>query len=145
MPMIEQLGHKLQTSSVGTLGTNLFLNALPDNTTGVAVAVIETMGTTPGRTFGRARPSVEKLRVQVIARSTAPMGGSGIASPAAARAKAQVAYDSLCGIVNQTVGSSSDAGYYLRVDGVQSGPFLIGRDEKGRALFSCNYDVWRSS
>lgn len=142
MGMIEELGTLLQTASVGTLGTSLFLNALPDATTGVAAAVYEYPGMQAMEKFGGSLPAWERPRVQVVVRSTAPPGGSGIASPVNARAKVDLAWRAFIAVTNQRVPTSTGS-YYLRIEPLQS-PALLERDDRGRVLFSFNAQVHRA-
>lgn len=145
MPVADEIGYHLTANTTGqTFGTSLFVNALPDETAGVSTVIVETASFGPQQTMGGATlPQWEHARVQVITRSTQPLGGSGIANPTAARTRAQKTWECLTKIVNQTVGATSvGSRYYLRVEPLQS-PFLLDRDNRGRTLFAANYECWR--
>lgn len=127
MGMIEEVGTYLDAQSTRwTLGTNLYLNWLPDEPNRAA-AIYETAGAEPARSFQSV--AWETPRIQVICRST---------SFPQARDDADTMWSILEGVVNQTL-SGKD---YLRISAVQS-PFLIERDERGRPYFGANFDVAR--
>lgn len=130
MGLIEELATFLDTASTRfALGTNLFLNDLPD-IPATATGLFETGGVPPTRTF---RPSTkaawENQRVQVYCRST---------SSVKARADVQAVFVAFEGIVNTSLSGTT----YLRVSAVQS-PFLLERDQGGRVSFAVNFDVMR--
>ena len=84
------------------------------------VALIETPGLPPVRTHDAAR--YELPVVQVVSRGM-PYGY------AAARQKAQAAWDVLDGVRNQTLGTT----FYLWIDALQS-PGGLGADENNRPV-----------
>lgn len=110
------------------LGSNLFLNALPDEPNN-ANSIIETGGIAPNHVFAGDRPAWENARVAVTSRST---------SSTEARDDANIAWFALQEISNSTLSGVS----WLRVSAVQS-PFLLERDERNRAVFQANYDCVR--
>lgn len=128
---MEDIGTRLQTAGIGTLGTNLFLQMLP-NTPDACVAVIEYQGLQPQDVLGgQTLPKWERPRLQVISR--------GVKDDfAAARSKAEDAYRSLYTVVNLTVNGT----YYLRVT-VQQTPFLMEVDSLKRPLFVFNIQAER--
>lgn len=130
MGLVEELATYLDTSSTRfALGTNLFLNDLPD-IPATATGIYETGGIEPTRTF---RPSTkaawENPRVQLYCRST---------SSVTARANIDAAYDIFEGVIDTTLSGTT----YLRVSAIQS-PFLLERDQGGRVVFACNFDAMR--
>jgi hypothetical protein len=129
MGMIEDLGAYLDAGSTRfAAGTNLFYNYRPSDPNR-ACSIVETPGQAPARAFGSTGPSWEQGRVQVVCRST---------SSATARADIDAVFVLLEAVANSTL----TANLFLRVSAVQS-PFLLGRDEQGRPMFACNFDVWR--
>jgi hypothetical protein len=129
MGMVEEVGTFLDGGSTRwALGTSLYLNNLPDEPNRAA-AIYETGGFPPQQTFGNDLPAWENARIQLVCRST---------SSATARADAGAAWTILQRVTNEALSSVS----YLRIAPVQS-PFLLRRDERGRAYFACNYDVTR--
>ena len=145
MGMLEELGARLAGSTAGlVLGKSLFLHALPDDTTGVAVGLFETGGITPQSNYGAGKPVWENARVQILVRSTGASGGPGIASPVNARAKIKQVWENLTTIQNTSVGSTTvGKSFYYRVTAVQS-PFFLQRDGQGASVFACNFDVQRA-
>lgn len=130
MGLVEELGTFLDTESTRfTLGTNLFLNLLPDEPN-TAAAIVETGGFAPAQVMGdNMLPAWENQRVAVTCRST---------SSATARANMNDAWFQLQEVANETLSSRS----WLRVSAVQS-PFLLGRDPQGRVQFQANFDCAR--
>lgn len=129
MGMIEEVATYLDTQSTRfALGTNLFLNWL-DDTPGTSAAVIETGGSDPSRVFKATVAAWENARFQLLCRST---------SSSVARANIDAAWTIYEGVTNQTLSGST----YLRISAVQS-PFMLTRDDQGRSIFACNFDVMR--
>lgn len=136
MGMIEEVGSYLVASTgIGTLGTDVFLNVLPESA-GVTVALIEGEGQAPGYTMSPARPAFTFPTVEVLVRST--VGPTGIADPTNARTRIQRVYNRLQAVTNQTLGSST----YLSI--MPNGePYLADRDQQGRVVFACSFTVTR--
>ena len=134
--MIEEVGTYLTSSTtIGTLGTDVFLNVLPE-TTRVTVALFENAGQAPSHTIGGRVAAFTQPSVEILVRSTA--GSGGIANPSNARAKIQRVYNRLSTVANQTISGST----YLRI--VPEGePYLYDRDEQGRVVFACSFVVTR--
>lgn len=131
MGLIEELGTQLASaSSRFTLGTNTFLNDLPDKPN-TATSLVEYGGGPPDFVFAGSLPVNENQRVQIACRSSA-------ANPTIARANAAAAWAAVSGIANQSLSSHS----WLRAKPVQS-PFLLRRDEQNRAIFAFNVDIMR--
>lgn len=142
MGMIEEVATYVAAGSGGTLGTSLFINVMPDDSTGVATALYEAFGLPALERMGSTKPAVEKPRVVVITRSTGPSGGSGIASSTAARARINTVYRRLREVFNTNLPTSTGA-YYLRIEAVHP-PFLLGRDERGRVQFQFTAQIERA-
>lgn len=129
MGLVEELGTFVDTASTRfTVGTNLFLNALPDEP-GTATALIEYAGGEPEFVFAGELPVNENARVQVSCRST---------SSTKARANANAAWVAVSGIANESLSGKS----WLRAKPIQS-PFLLKRDEQNRIVFAFNCDIAR--
>ena len=126
---MEELGTFLDSASTRwTIGTNLFLNAFPDEPNR-ATSLVEYGGSAPVHVFSGDLPSFENPRIAVTCRST---------SSVTARADAGAAWVELQRIANESLSGKS----YLRCVPVQS-PFLLGRDEQNRPSFRFNLDVMR--
>ncbi len=129
MGLIEELGTFVDTASTRfTLGTNAFLNHLPDEPN-TATSLVEYGGGEPDYVFANDLPVNENQRVQIACRST---------SSATARANVNAAWVAVSGIANESLSSHS----WLRAKPVQS-PFLMRRDEQGRVIFAFNCDCAR--
>lgn len=128
MGLVEEVGTFLQTAGVGTLGTSLFLNTVPDEPD-TCVAVLESpVSREPRRTFGASLP-VEMPRFQVYARA---------ASHATARTKIQDVWNALEVVIDQTLSGTR----YERIAATTS-PSLLKRDEKDRWVFVANFEASR--
>lgn len=129
MGLIEEVGTFLDSQSTRfALGTNLYLNYLPDEPN-TAAAIFETPGGAPNYVFEGDLPAWENARVQVVCRST---------SSTRARANMQDAWVQLQEVANETLSSRS----WMRISAAQS-PFLLRRDERGRPVFAANFDCVR--
>lgn len=133
MGMVEEVGAFLaaQIPATFTVGTNLFLNFLPDEPA-TAAAIFETPGSSPDDTFSQAA-AIENPRFQLVTRSSGDNVG-----PTIARANIDAAWASLHGVANTTLSGST----YLRIAAVHS-PFLLDRDPRGRVEFAATFDVMR--
>lgn len=119
-------------SSGGTTsdGTELFAGFAPP-TPDRAVIVYETGGQGPIRAFrsSTGQPVAEQPRIQVVARAAAWQYGT-------ARLKINDCYRLLEGAGDRSINGVR----YLWIGAVQS-PFPMSRDENGRPLMVCNFDV----
>lgn len=67
--ILEAIGNKLQTDSLGTLGTNIFLSLMPD-TPDLCTAVYEYAGLAPLDTFGASvTVALDRPSIQVMTRA----------------------------------------------------------------------------
>lgn len=129
MAMVEEIGTFLAAAGVGTLGTDLFIDNMPDSPD-TCVAVIESIvGLPPTRTLGSGLPVTEMPRFQVYARA---------ASKTTAHAKAKAAWDALEVVADQTLSGTR----YERIEALQS-PFLLKRDDADRWVFLANFQAHR--
>jgi len=129
MGLVEELGTYLDAASTRyTIGTNLFLNALPDEPA-TAASITEHGGSAPDYVFAGDLPVNENARVALTCRST---------FSTKARANIHAGWVAFQGITNESLSSKS----WLRCSAVQS-PFLLRRDEQGRVEFQASFDCAR--
>jgi hypothetical protein len=127
MAVLEDLGAYLEEQGVGTVGTTIFYNAVPE-TPPSCLALFEYGGAGPRFTLPATTGiATESARVQVLVRSE---------SNTAARAKAEEAYRALAKIVDRPLSSTR----YLRVEPLQA-PFFLRRDENHRIIMAFNVEV----
>ncbi len=132
MGMLDDMGVKVAgISGSYTVGTNVFLSLLPE-TPDVCTALFEDRGSKGQYTIGGdGLPEWENLALQFIHRNT---------DYATGRTAADLIYRTLTAVANETINSD----YYLRIEAVAS-PVLFERDDSRRVLFTCNFDVMRST
>lgn len=128
--LLAEIGDYLSSGGVGTVGADMFLGYMPEAPDAV-LSLYETGGMGPYRAMRTCTgsPVAERPRLQVVARAAEH-------DYAAARLKVQQAYALLEHLGDRTLGGVR----YLWIGAVQS-PFLMGRDERGRVLVACNFDV----
>lgn len=116
-------------SSGGITGT-IFTGVMMD-TPDAAVGLYETGGTAPTHAMNPnpGQAVVERPSVQVVCRAAAD-------DYAAARTKAQAIFVLLDGLPTRTIN-----GVAYKWGAARQSPFLMGRDESGRVLVACNFDV----
>jgi len=125
--ILEAVGTLLASSGHGTLGTNLFLGAMP-STPDTMVCVYESPGYAPDMTLGAAATAIDRPGLQVTCRAPGYV---------AARDKAVAIRTLLGALANTTLSGVS----VLRV--APSGSVTpIGEDENGRHVVTVNFDVW---
>lgn len=112
----------------GTRAVDLFLGFLPPDPD-AAAAMLEVGGLPARRAFDGVL--WEAPRVQVLVR-----GGDY----AAGRTLAESYHDAALALGNEVLASGAR---YLQAEPLQP-PFHVERDERGRALFSLNLQVWRT-
>lgn len=126
MAVLDDVGAYLQTQGVGTLGTDLFLSALPD-TPDAACVLYEYGGAPPQHTMGGTAAKWEEPRIQAVARA---------ATYSAARTKIGAIFTALHAVNNTTLSGT----LYLSIEAVQS-PFFLERDQSDRVKMVCNFHV----
>lgn len=119
----------LQSQSLGTIGTTLFYGFLPD-TPDTLTTIFETGGTQPD-----ARMSIDYPSIQVRVRQSA-----GSSSFESAYNRIIAIYNALQSLHGITL---SDGTTVIDITAVQM-PINIGKDEKGRAEFTQNYNLTTS-
>jgi len=114
------------TFPAGTIRAGL-LQPDPD----VQTAIYETGGQSPVHAMNPlpGKAVIERPRIQVVCRA-------GTFDYAIARSTAHVAFKLLDGLPDRLINGTR----YKWGSAVQS-PFLMGRDDAGRVLISCNYDI----
>jgi hypothetical protein len=124
MATITELTAYLVAESVATaVGTDLFEDALPEDTPDTAMAVISTQGVASEKEFGAVGIGREFPSIQFLSRS---------ASYATARANCELAHVALGKVDAESL--SSTFYEYAR----PSSPFLLKVDDSGRPIYALN-------
>lgn len=124
MAILDEVATLLQTAGVGTVGSTIFKHALPlDHPATDASPPIIGLIEVPGLSPVRAHDSKWEQPVLQVAVRGAPAGY------AAARAKAQDAWNALDGVTNQALSGVQ----YLSIEALQS-PFFLRTDDLGRPV-----------
>lgn len=121
MTFAQEIAEYLEDVAIGTVGTNLFYERLPDNESSTTMAVVVDQG-------GPAPPAELPQRdilLQVMTRGT---------TYAVARKFAAQIHNILHGMVGIDVGDNT-----VQTSKAMNMPVYIGPDENGRALVSGNY------
>lgn len=133
-----EFAHYLSTNGCGAMGKALFVNVMPDNTTGAALFLTEISGTPPALTFSTGS-YIRTPRFRIDARSTGPSAlQADYPDITTARNLIQLAFQS-CVKVGGTkmisTGGAPSTGNWLFALPEQD-PFLAGRDDKNRVYFA---------
>ena len=134
--ILDEIAKYLQTSGIGTIGTNIF-KSYGTNLPNTALFIYETGGFRPQDVFGSTCQAVwENPTIQIVSRST---------NYKTARRIGDNAYRALINVTNETLkASSSDVGsFYLRIFANQA-PFRLGVDQNDRHLVACNFGVMKT-
>lgn len=125
--LLDDIGSILQTAGIGTVGTDIFLNALPPSPD-TCVAIMETAGLPPERTMGNSGvPLLERPGFQVLCRGARDEYQT-------TRTTANTVFRLIGAALEQTVNSTR----YLSIDAISS-VFDAGNDENERPIIACNY------
>ncbi len=127
--ILEALGDYLQTNSIGTLGTNLFLGKMPDSPD-YCVCLYEYEGMAPMQSFGGNPYDVDMPRIQIVVR------GARDDYPTA-RDGAKSIKDILSDITDVTISSTK----VLRVASLGS-TIPLGLDDKDRPRIAANFQAY---
>ncbi len=127
--ILEALGDYLQTNSIGTLGTNLFLGKMPDSPD-YCVCLYEYEGMAPMQSFGGNPYDVDMPRIQIVVR------GARDDYPTA-RDGAKSIKDILSDITDVTLSSTK----VLRVASLGS-TIPLGLDDKDRPRIAANFQAY---
>lgn len=123
---------------IGARGRDVFIDVLPDESTGIAVGAIEMRGPAPALTYGDAYIRMPRFRFEI--RSTAPTSTQGdYPNIAEARNTAQVLYEACLAVCatqmpNSTGGSPTFGNWLLLLPDQE--PYLAGRDDRNRVVFA---------
>lgn len=128
MSVLTDIGEYLQTNSIGTINTDLFLSQMKDAPDD-AIAIYEYAGNQPSKLGGNRSPGI-----QIKTRS---------ASYEDARAKIDDIYTLLSKIGNEyeddaPEGVTINGTTYLHFETVQE-PFSVGPDDNGRHILTQNF------
>jgi hypothetical protein len=127
--ILEALGDYLQTNSIGTLGTNIFLGKMPA-TPDYCITIYEYEGMAPEESFGNTAYEIDKPRIQVVVR------GARDDYPTA-RNSSKTVRDILAAITDVTISSTK----VLRVASL--GAFIpLGLDDKDRPRIAANFQAY---
>lgn len=126
MSVLNELAAKLAALGVGTVGTDIFLGAMPEDVA-ACCALYEYGGSAPEFQLGVAGVVFENPSVQVVFRGV-PHDYAG------PRAKAETAYRGLAAVEAAPLSGT----FFHWIHPMQS-PFLLRRDESERVHIACNY------
>lgn len=146
MTVVDDLRVQLVADGAGvagyssTGGVSLFVDSLPEST-GIAAVLSVSASVYGDRHYGNDVPDIERPRVELLVRSTAPASGGSVPTSTASKAAAEGIYRSLVSIANQAVNGST----FLSVDADAGGPYLLDRDPQGRIYWRCAFAVDRVS
>jgi len=134
MSVLNELAAKLAALGVGTVGTDIFLGAMPEDVA-ACCALYEYGGSAPEFALGAPGVAFENPSVQVVFRGT-PHDYAG------PRAKAETAYRGLAAVeaTALSAGAGGTSSFYHTVHPMQS-PFLLRRDESERVYIATNYAI----
>jgi hypothetical protein len=113
----------LQTASIGTLGTDLFVGRLPE-TVNYAISVFDSGGPTPSPKWAR-----DYKDIQIIVRGD-------VNGYSTAWDKAESIKTYLLGLANQTIGTDVYSNFNMRTDNT-----FIGYNENNCPQFSLNFRI----
>jgi hypothetical protein len=141
MPFADDVAAYIDSNSTAfTAGTNLFVNVIRDSTSDRReVFVIEVQGEPAIEKLSAGLPAMTRPSADVIVRSTKAIGGDGLASSTGTRTVAQNLWGLLVGVANTSVNGKT----YQRITAAHD-PYLMGRDQLGRALFGFTVDGLRA-
>jgi len=129
----EDIATYCATQSIGTLGTDIFINDLPDKPgyPDNVIVFIDTGGFAPDHAMGSitTNPVFENPSIQVLVQNN---------GAETALAKCYDVFALLDGLKDQTI----DSVVYLHITAMSS-PFNIGKDENDRYRVACNFLVTR--
>lgn len=133
MSYLDDIGAYLQSQSLGTLGTNLFLGALYDNPQipDAATALLPAQGLSPVIVHQAVADAVDQPQLYVLCRGAV----YNFQEP---HGRIQAIYAALHNVVNLTLSGTR----YLGI--VAAGtPLSLGPDDQFRPLLACTFQVWR--
>lgn len=127
----------LSTKGCGTIGQSLWADVMPDDSTGVATFVLEERGPQP--VVLQSTSYIRRPRMRIVTRSTQPGSTQGGDYPdvTGARNRSQQCWAACMDVGNTLMRStvSGSTGWWLFAI-PESDPFLDGRDDHNRVLYS---------
>lgn len=139
MAMLDDIATYLDTSStdlkVGSTG-NVFKNYMPPRAPNEVVGLFETVGAASFHEFSTAAGPNRVYTapgLQCLSRST---------SSVTAKTNCETVFRLLDGYTGK-LPTSTSTGHYPQIVALQA-PFLVGRDENQRFIYSVNFNVWRT-
>lgn len=128
--LLDDIADYLSSGGIGTVGTSIFKGVAPD-TPDACTVVYETggMGTVHAMGNSAGQAVLEQPRVQVVCRASAE-------DYEAARLKAHSVFKLMDGLPERLINGTK----YHWGQSVHS-PHLLGRDESGRVLITCSFDI----
>lgn len=127
---VQDLALYLETQGLGTRGTDLFTDTLPDRPD-VAVGLLMVPGSPAQYRFGTNAPLWEFPHVAVRVRAARQ-------DAATARAKADAIYRALAQIQAQTINGT----FYVRVVPLHA-PWKLDEDDAGRPIYAFSVETWK--
>ena len=121
MSMMEDVADYLELAGVGTVGTNIFKGNMPDSPD-QCITVYAYAGETPDLSIDIERPGL-----QVKSRALTAEDALDLAEHALAH-------------LHKATSQTINGVLYYYIHALQS-PIHLGRDEKGRYMYSVNYNV----
>jgi hypothetical protein len=147
---LDEARMRLVTDSVGANGAStsdvsIFVDTLPE-WPGVSIVLMLTQGQKGDAHFGDDVPSIERPRIEMLVRSTAPVKGQTPRS-SASKTAAFAAYRSLVSVANESIAASTTAtpSVWLNIDAPSGAPHLLDRDAQGRIYWRCLFACDRMS
>lgn len=127
---LNEIGAYLQANGVGTVGTDIFLDRMPE-TPDTCIALFEYGGSPTHRTMNAlpGTANAEVVRIQILCRA---------ATHVTARSKAR----SIFALLDHYDGTLSSVTYYYVM--AISSPFYLKRDENERAYYACNFEITKA-
>lgn len=119
----EEIADYLQSKGIGTVGTDLFVDHMPD-APDTCIAVFSTGGLEPDGKYGYDDPTIEIMTRSLNVKT--------------AFDKIASAYNQLQALTNVTLASGTRV---INSYALQSNPANIGQDEKLRTRFTQNYHL----
>ena len=127
--ILEALGDYLQTNSIGTLGTNIFLGKMPASPD-YCITLYEYEGMAPSETFGNHAYDIDMPRIQIVvrgARDDYPTARDGV----------KTIRDLIANITDVTISSTK----ILRVASLGA-TIPLGLDDKDRPRIAANFQAY---
>ena len=123
MPTGADIAEYLEDQSVGTVGTDIFVNYMPADVNN-CIGVFETTGLPPEKAVDIDHPGIQ-IRVRNTSQSTA-------------ETKRKAVYDALNGLIGTTI----ETRLYYSIWALGS-PMALGQDDQRRFQYTQNYQIMK--